>query len=77
MKTYTIQKYRKGRYSDISGTLDELTKYFAYTLECGNSWNKKINRTPKTIKSLVSNINKSYQETQGQCYDQESVTLIA
>lgn len=62
MKTYTLTKYYKGRTSEVTGTLEELTKYFSYTLECGNSWNSKINRYPKTIKSLVSNINKSYDE---------------
>ena len=43
-------------------TVEELVKYFSYTLEKGASWqhekgNKKINRNPKTIASLITNIN--------------------
>lgn len=41
-------------------TLEEWTQYFAYTLEVGNSWDKKISRNPKTIQSLVDNVNRSY-----------------
>lgn len=61
-KIYTIIKHRKGQQTEISRTLEEFIKYFSYTLEVGKSWerekgNKKINLAPKTIKSLVSNIN--------------------
>ena len=43
-------------------TLQEAVKYFAYTLSAGASYahekgNKKINCEPKTIKSLISNLN--------------------
>lgn len=42
------------------GTIDEfINNVFGYTLEVGNSWNKKVNRYPKTIKSLISNLNKA------------------
>ena len=46
---------------DHTGTLEELTEAFGYTLLVGESWqnergNKKINRHPKTIKSLVTNL---------------------
>jgi hypothetical protein len=75
MKQYTVIKHRRGRESEVTGTIEEITKYFSYTLECGNSWNRKINRFPKTIKSLVKNINDSYHETQGSCYNQDYVTL--
>lgn len=42
-------------------TIDEAVEYYRYTLECGSSWehekgNKKINLHPKTIKSLISNL---------------------
>lgn len=73
-KTYYIKKYHKGNYRIIRGDIASLTKYFGYTLECGQSWNPKINRNPKTLKSLISNINKSYHETQGSCFDQDSVS---
>ena len=42
------------------GTIDEfINNVFGYTLEVGNSWNKKVNRYPKTIKSLITNLNKA------------------
>ena len=48
------------------GTLDYLiNQVFGYTLECGNSWNRKINRNPKSIGALVTALNKSYNEIEG------------
>lgn len=45
------------------GTIDQLTNnVFGYTLECGNSWNNKIPRYPKTAKSLVNALNNSAYE---------------
>ena len=49
-------------------TVAEAVEYFSYTLECGASWahekgNKKINRSPKTIKSLVTNLNNASSNT--------------
>ncbi len=48
--------------TETTGTLEELIKYFSYTLEVGESWqdekgNKKINRNPKSFKALVTNLN--------------------
>jgi hypothetical protein len=45
-------------------TLEEAIKYYSYNLEVGASWahekgNKKINRSPKTIKGLITNLNNS------------------
>lgn len=45
----------------FEGTLEELIEAFSYTLEVGESWqhergNKKINRNPKTIQSLCTNL---------------------
>lgn len=67
---YTIKKIRSGmngtRETLFTGTLDHLkTNVFGYTLECGASWNHKINQNPKTIKSLITMVNKSYNETEG------------
>lgn len=78
-KEYTLIKYRgrTGTESEVTGTLEYLTKYFSYTLECGSSWNRKISRNPKTISSLVNNINRSYDETQAGCYSRDSVSLKA
>lgn len=47
-----------------TGTFDELKKTFGYTLEAGSSYNgqrgcKKVNPNPKSIKSLVDNLNKA------------------
>ena len=55
------------------GTLEQMTDAFSYTLECGNSGNDKIKtaREIKTLKSLVSNLNKSAKETQGSCYNRD------
>lgn len=72
-KIYYINKYHRGRHTIIKGTIEGLTNYFGYTLDCGHSWNQKINAKPKTYKSLISNLNKSYHETQGCCYDHDYV----
>lgn len=69
IKTYTIRKTRSGmngcREYLSNGTLEELIKYHGYTLECGHSWNNKINMHPKSIKGLVTALNKSAKETDG------------
>lgn len=62
---------RPSRTTIWAGTLEHLVNdVFGYTLECGNSWNSKVNRFPKSSKSLVSNLNKAkeascrfYQDT--------------
>lgn len=69
MKPFTVIKTRRGQQTSTTATLEEHLKYFAYTLEVGNSWNPKINRNPKTAKGLISALNKSVTETQGSCYD--------
>lgn len=64
-KEITIIKTRNGKDSEIVGTVEYLVNsYFGYTLECGRSWehekgNRKINRNPKSGKSLVDNLNKA------------------
>lgn len=59
-KIYTVIKTHNDREREVSGTLDELIEYFSYTLECGHGWNSRIPRYPKTIKSLISALNKSF-----------------
>lgn len=59
--TYT-RPYTGRSYETDPKTVEEAVKYFGYTLECGASYehergNKKINRNPKTIKSLITNLN--------------------
>lgn len=69
-KVYTVKVTRTSSFGSSSseyihtGTLEELIRIFNYTLEVGASWehekgNKKINRNPKTIKSLLSNLQKA------------------
>lgn len=62
-KQYTIRvtRDRTGRTHDHTGTLEELTERFFYTLEKGKSWEwergrRKINLAPKTARSLVTNL---------------------
>lgn len=79
MKTYTITKTRtrNNTTTTATGTVEELVKNFKYTLECGNSWNSKINTNPKTAKALVNALNKSVAETQGSCYYPDHYELTA
>lgn len=64
-KRYVITHTRpfSGRsYTSRPLTIKEAVEYYGYTLECGASWqyekgNKKINRRPTTIKSLITNLN--------------------
>ncbi len=66
-KIYTVRStnYRNGSFHDISGTIEDLMKNsFSYTLKCGAAYerergNSKINRNPKSIKTLISNLNKA------------------
>ena len=56
-KQYTIEIIKKEKLK----VLDELKKYFGYTIQVGHSYNK-INDNPKAIKGLISTLNKSYDE---------------
>lgn len=63
-KSYTVIQHRRGRQTPYSGTMPELIKTFAYTLDTGRSYehesgNSKINTNPKSGKSLVTNLNKA------------------
>lgn len=82
-KTYTIRTTRTDyrgnrpdRVNEYTGTLPELIESFSYTLEIGNSWNKRISRSPKTINTLVSHLQMSYEEKEGACYSRTSVELV-
>lgn len=72
---HTIIKTRRGQDKEVTGTLAELTKYFGYTLEVGNSYNSKISRTPKTAESLVNNLNRSVAEKQRGSFDPDHYRL--
>lgn len=72
-RSFTSQSDRE---SITEGTLDELIKYYSYTLEIGNSWNRKIQRQPKTIKSFVKHLQMSYEEKEAACYNRTYVELV-
>ena len=82
-KTYTIQTSKDGglssrptRVKQISGTVEELTQYFGYTLAVGNSHDKRVNEHPKTIKSLLTNLTRAFGIVEGCCYSRTSIDLI-
>lgn len=64
-KRYIITHTRplSGRsYSSRPLTVAEAVDYYSYTLEVGASWahekgNRRVNRNPKTIASLITNLN--------------------
>ena len=70
-KRYVITSTRpmSGRsYTSRPLTIAEAVDYYGYTLECGASWshekgNRKINRNPKTIASLLTNLNNASNNT--------------
>ena len=74
-KEYTIVKTRKGKETEVTGTLEYLIDYFRYTLEVAASWGCKINMKPKTINAFVNNLNKAYDVKEGACYDRTFVEL--
>ena len=64
-KQYTIRVQRIRLHGDnpvpksYAGAIAELTESFSYTLECGHSWDGRVNRNPKTIGTLVTNLNRA------------------
>lgn len=74
-KIYTVVSTRVRTNSSITfkGTVPELIEKFSYTLECGASYsrekgNKKINRNPKSITSLVTNLNNAVNNSAANGY---------
>ena len=74
-KTYVIQRTRERTDSTttLTGTIEELVQSCSYTLECGASYshekgNAKINRNPKTIKSLITNLNNAVNNSAANGY---------
>lgn len=54
-------------------TISEAVDYYSYTLTSGSSWshekgNKKINCNPKTIKSLITNLNNAVNNSAADGY---------
>jgi hypothetical protein len=74
-KVFTIKVFthRDDRERFVTGTIPELVQSFSYKLECGQSWerekgNKKINCNPKSIKSLVTNLNNAVNNSAANGY---------
>lgn len=63
--TKTIYGMVRTRTYTLKGTLEELIEATRYTFEVGQSYNRKINLSPKTIKGFVSNYEKALEEKQG------------
>jgi hypothetical protein len=83
MKTFTVEKtkVRTGSTIKLTGTIPELVQNFSYTLECGSSWqheqgNKKINQNPKSIKSLINNLNKAVNNSAANGYAGITYSLV-
>ena len=84
VKTYIITStnHRTGRSRDTRPlTLDEAIDYHSYTLERGLSYqhekgNKKINRRPSTMKSLITNLNNSVNNAAADGYGGESYSAV-
>ena len=76
MKKFTVvvRHTRRGE-KEVSGTLEELKRYFNYTFEVGCSWNNKINRNPKTIKSFCKALQECFEEKEAQCFERSFVEL--
>ena len=58
------------------GSKSELIVSFKYTLDCGASWQhekgrKKINRNPKTLASLITNLNNAKNNSAANGYSPE------
>lgn len=76
MKKYIVikTKHRTDTSSSTEAlTVPELVSHFQYTLDCGHSWerekgNKKINTAPKTIKSLITNLNNAVNNSAANGY---------
>jgi len=81
-KEYTIVKhivhYRGNRETgmiEVTGTFEYLLGYFGYTLECLPFPRNGIVKPIKTIRSLISNINKAYEYRESGTYTRSSVEL--
>jgi len=72
---------RGNSYYYQEGTLAELTKAYSYTLEVGQSWerekgNKKINRNPKSVGTLVNNLNNAVNNAASDGYSGKTYRVV-
>jgi hypothetical protein len=73
--------YESRKYVSRPLTIAEAVEYYGYTLEKGASWqhekgNKKINRNPSTIKSLLTNLNNAVNNAAANGYAGEYYTAV-
>lgn len=73
-----VESSRNGRDRTkyVIGTLVDMINYFGYTLEIGNSWNKKINKDPKTPKAFIKALQDSYSEKEAAIYNRTFVDIV-
>lgn len=60
----------------VTGTLPYFLQSFSYILEIGASWDKKVNRHPKTFKSFLSSLQRSYEAKEASCYERTFVSDV-
>lgn len=77
--TCTKGMFEQRTYTSRPLTVSEAVEYYGYTLEKGASWqhergNKKINQQPKTIKSLLTNLNNAVNNSAANGYAGEYYT---
>ena len=62
-KKVFITSVHNGRRSVWYDTMERMVDgIFGYSLECGNLWNSRIPRYPKTLKSLIKALDNSVYE---------------
>ena len=72
---------RPNSYYYSEGTLAELIKYHSYTLEVGQSWehekgNRKINCNPKSIATLITNLNNAVNNSAADGYSGKTYRVV-
>lgn len=68
-----IKTVSSGKTYEFEGTVEDLIQTFLYTLDTGRSYqhekgNKKINMKPKSITSLISNLNNAVNNSAANGY---------
>ena len=77
--TCTKGTFTQRTYTSRPLTVAEAVEYYGYTLACGAGYqhergNKKINQQPKTIKSLLTNLNNAVNNSAANGYAGEYYT---
>ena len=60
-RIFTLIKRSKGQKTILTMTLPEFIQHFSYTLEVGASWDRKVNRNPRTFTEFISSLRLAYQ----------------